>query len=91
MVEIDSVSKKWSKYILSSLSNSPKRFNQLMSSIKNSDKKISSRTLAIRLKDLEEEGLIDREIINERPPTTIYKITDKGKKALELVIKLSKL
>jgi len=91
MVDIDSISKKWSEQILLRLNDGPKRFNQLMSQIKQSDKGISSRTLAIRLKKLEEERLIDREILDERPPTTIYKITEKGKKALDLVIKLNRL
>ena len=57
----------------------------------NSNKKINSRTLANRLKKLEEEGLLDREVINERPPTTAYKLTNKGKKVIELIAKLNKL
>lgn len=91
MVNIDSVSKKWCDKILSALKDGPKRFNQLMKLTSGANNKISSRTLANRLKELEEQGLVIREIVNGRPPTSTYKLTDKGKKAIELVIKLSNL
>ena len=91
MVNIGSVSKKWSNDILFSLNDGPKRYNQLMDLTGEEDKKINSRALANGLKQLEKEGLISREIINERPPTTLYKITSKGKKVLELLYKIEKL
>ncbi len=87
MVELN---KKWSDKILLSLQNKSKRFNEIMKDL-SGEKNISSRSLADRLKDLEGQGLVLREIIKGRPPSTIYIITEKGKKALELVIKLNSL
>jgi len=91
MVNIDSVGKKWTDKILHSLKERPKRFNTLMETLSSSNKKISSKALADRLKDLEKQELIAREIQNSRPPFSIYKITSKGEKALNYVIKLSQL
>ena len=91
MVNVDSVSKKWCDEILFALEGGSKRFNQLLKVGSNSNKKISSRTLANRLKELEEQKLIVRDIVDERPPTSIYKLTEKGIKATELVRKLIKL
>jgi len=91
MVDVDSLSKKWSDEILSALKDGSKRFKELMKSTDSSNKIINTRALANRLKELEEQGLIVREIVSGRPPTSIYKLTDKGKKAMELIIKLRKL
>ena len=91
MVDVDSITKKWGFEILNSLKEGAKRFNQLMKLKNNTNKKISSRTLAIRLKDLEKQKLIIREVIDERPPTSLYKLTEKGKKVMELVVKLHEL
>ncbi len=91
MVKVDSVSKKWCEEILFALEDGSQRFNQLLNLGSNSNMRISSRTLSNRLKELEEQKLIVREIVNERPPTSIYKLTNKGKRATELVKKLKKL
>lgn len=91
MVTIDAIGKRWNIEILLALSKESKRFNQLMKLQSDSNKKMNSRTLTNRLKKLEKEELIAREIIDERPPSTIYKITEKGKKTLELLKKLNNL
>ena len=91
MVNIGAVSKKWSNDILLALKDGSKRFNQLMKIISNTDNKISTRTLADRLKNLEEEGLVSREIIQGRPPTTTYNLTEKGKQTIDILLKLSEL
>lgn len=91
MVNIGSVSKKWSDDILFALNDGEKRFNQLLKYVSDSENKISTRTLADRLKKLEDEDLLTREIIQGRPPTTMYKLTNKGKKAIELIKKLNEL
>jgi DNA-binding HxlR family transcriptional regulator len=87
MVELG---KKWSDKILLSLRQGPKRFNEIMKNL-SKESNVSSRSLADRLKDLEEQELVSREIIESRPPSTIYRITEKGEKALELIIKLNSL
>jgi len=91
MVNVGAVSKKWSNDVLIALNDGTKRFNQLIKQVGGSNNKMSTRTLADRLKNLEDEGLVEREIVHGRPPTTAYKLTNKGKKAIELIIKLSEL
>ncbi|MCK4365097.1 MAG: helix-turn-helix transcriptional regulator [Thermoplasmatales archaeon] len=88
MVDVDSIGKKWSGKILFALKDGTKRFNQLLKLSSNLNKKISSRTLANRLKELEEQELVSRDIVSGRPPTSTYKLTNKGKKAIELISKL---
>lgn len=48
------------------------------SSIKRSLEWISSRTLSVRLKELQEYELIKREIVSEQPVRIEYRLTEKG-------------
>ena len=91
MVNIGAISRKWSEDILLILDKGAKRFNQLMELTNDTNKKINSRALANNLRILEEEKLIVRKIIQERPPSTIYKLTEKGKKIVKLIIELNKI
>jgi DNA-binding HxlR family transcriptional regulator len=45
---------------------------------RNSMKGFSSKTLAIRLKELEKSGILKRKSYNEIPPRVEYRLTDKG-------------
>jgi len=51
------------------------RFNQFLHSIEG----INTKTLSIRLHELEEYGLIYRKVIPGKPKHTEYSLTDKGK------------
>ena len=51
-----------------------KKFNQFLGSIEG----INTKTLSIRLKELEEYGLIDRKVTQERPLQVEYTLTKKG-------------
>ena len=51
------------------------KFGQLLKSIEG----INTKTLSIRLRQLEDLGLIKRTIIPGRPVHTEYSLTDKGK------------
>lgn len=59
------------------------RFNQFLESIEG----INTKTLSIRLREMEEEGIIKRTVISKRPVQTEYSLTEKGK-TLEPVLKL---
>lgn len=41
-------------------------------------KEISPRTLSLRLKELEEAGIVNRTIYSEIPPHVVYSLTEKG-------------
>jgi len=70
--------------ILKQLSFGPCRFAKLK-------KLVQHTTLAKRLKELEEAGLIKRTVTQNRPPTSIYEITEKGKEALNILNQLKRL
>jgi DNA-binding HxlR family transcriptional regulator len=51
-------------------------------------KGISSKTLARRLKELEKEGILERQAYNEIPPRVEYKMTKKGQELVESILNL---
>ena len=51
-------------------------------------KGFSSKTLAIRLKELEKNGILSRKAYNEIPPRVEYKLTSKGQELVESIISL---
>ena len=51
-------------------------------------KGFSSKTLAIRLKELEKRGILSRKSYNEIPPRIEYRLTDKGQVLTESIISL---
>lgn len=51
-----------------------KRFNEFLEAIE----KINPKTLSIRLKEMEKDGLIKRDVYNEKPVRIEYSLTSKG-------------
>ncbi len=51
-------------------------------------KGFSSKTLAIRLKELQKAGILERQAFNEIPPKVEYRLTNKGQELVESVIGL---
>lgn len=51
-------------------------------------KGFSSKTLAIRLKELEGSGILVRQAYHEIPPRVEYRLTNKGQELVESVISL---
>jgi len=58
-----------------------KQFKELM-------KGISSKTLALRLKELEKDGILERQAYNEIPPRVEYRLTKKGQELVESILNL---
>lgn len=75
------LSKRWVGLILSELLAGAKRFSEM-----ESDLPISARLLSERLKLLEREGIIKREVYSEFPVRIEYTLTEKGQ-ALAPVIR----
>jgi len=46
---------------------------------------VSRQTFSSMLKTLEEKGIIDRKIVEARPPRVEYSLTEKGKKVVEIL------
>ena len=70
------VGKKFPVLILRDMMNSHKsRFNQFLESVEG----INPKTLSVRLREMEKNGLIQRKVFPETPIRIEYYITEKGK------------
>ncbi|MDQ0178031.1 winged helix-turn-helix transcriptional regulator [Bacillus chungangensis] len=75
------LSQRWTGLIIYQLLAGPQRFCTIETSIM-----ISGRVLSERLKDLEHEGIVKREVFPETPVRIEYSLTEKGR-ALEPILK----
>ncbi|GGN95911.1 MULTISPECIES: winged helix-turn-helix transcriptional regulator [Haloarcula] len=76
------IGKKWHPVIVHRLLDSgPSGFNELKENVDG----ISSKVLSDSLEDLQEKGLVDREVVNEQPFRVNYSLTERGA-SLEPVI-----
>jgi DNA-binding HxlR family transcriptional regulator len=65
---------KWTFLILRELFTGTKRFGELRHSLKS----ISTKTLIERLRDLEDDHIVERKIYPEVPPRVEYTLTERG-------------
>lgn len=72
---------KWTLLIFRDLAEGRKRFNELERSLAG----ISPKTLAERLRMLQELGMIEREAFAEVPPRVEYTLTTKGQALLPVI------
>lgn len=75
---------KWKASILWHLKDGPVRFNELSRMLGGVSKKMVDQ----RLKELEAQGLVTREVICDRPIAVAYGITNFGRTALDILEKL---
>ncbi|TFF98805.1 MAG: transcriptional regulator [Promethearchaeota archaeon] len=81
--DLEFIRKKWILEILWELETyKGSNFNELKRAIKG----ISSRSLSDRLKDLEKNGIVERNVEDSRPPSVLYKLTENGEGFVELMI-----
>ncbi len=72
---------KWTLLLIRDLSEGHSRFCELERSLQG----ISPRTLSLRLRALEEEGIVERDTYPEVPPRVEYVLTEKGRALLPLI------
>ena len=77
----DIVCGKWTLLVIRDLAERRSRFCELERSLEG----ISPRTLSLRLRALEEEGIVARETFPEVPPRVEYALTDKGRALVPIV------
>jgi DNA-binding HxlR family transcriptional regulator len=75
------ISGKWTLLIIRDLADDSLRFCELERSLEG----ISPRTLSLRLRGLEEEGVVERRTYPEVPPRVEYALTDKGRALVPLI------
>ena len=66
---------KWKVLILRDLMPGTKRFGELKKSVGN----VSQKVLTAQLRDMEENGLVNRKVYAEVPPRVEYSLTELGK------------
>jgi len=72
---------KWTLLVIRDLAEGRSRFCELERSLHG----ISPRTLSLRLRALEEEGVVERQTFPEVPPRVEYALTDKGRALVPLI------
>jgi DNA-binding HxlR family transcriptional regulator len=71
---IELIGKRWTGAILCSLTEGPQRFGGLTRAVPG----LSDRLLSQRLRELESEGLVEREVEPGTPVRVTYALTEKG-------------
>src|SRR3954468_22391077 len=77
----DIVCGKWTLLLVRDLAEGCSRFCELERSLAG----ISPRTLSLRLRALEEEGIVERQTFAEVPPRVEYSLTSKGEALLPII------
>ncbi|MBI5638148.1 MAG: helix-turn-helix transcriptional regulator [Nitrospinae bacterium] len=72
---------KWTLMILRDLMVGTRRFGELRQSLAG----VSPKTLSVRLKELEETGVLTRTVYAEVPPRVEYALTEKGRELEALI------
>src|ERR1700751_5078837 len=77
----DIVCGKWTLLVIRDLADGRSRFCELERSLHG----ISPRTLSLRLRALEEAGIVERQTFPEGTPRVEYALTDKGRALVPLI------
>jgi DNA-binding HxlR family transcriptional regulator len=75
------ISGKWTLLLIRDLAEGSQRFCELERSLEG----ISPRTLSLRLRALEDEGIVERRTYPEVPPRVEYALTEKGRALVPLI------
>ena len=78
---VNILSQRWTALVIYQMLDSPKRFGEIQSAIG-----VSGKVLSDRLKNMEQEGLIKRDVYPETPVIIEYTLTNKGE-SLEPVLR----
>jgi DNA-binding HxlR family transcriptional regulator len=72
---------KWTILLIRDLADGRSRFCELERSLEG----ISPRTLSLRLRALEEQGIVERRTFPEVPPRVEYSLTEKGRALVPII------
>lgn len=78
---LDLIGKRWTALIIYQLLEGPQRFNAIEAALP-----VSGRLLSERLKELEKEGIVERNVFSEVPIRVEYSLTEKGR-SLEATVR----
>jgi DNA-binding HxlR family transcriptional regulator len=83
---VELIGKRWAGAIVDALLPSPRRFSEIAHAIP----QISDRLLSMRLRELESESIVERQVFDGAPVRVEYALTAKGR-ALEPTIRALRL
>ncbi len=82
---LDLIGGKWKSLILWHLGENTLRFSELKKALP----KITQKMLTQQLRELEQDGLVERYIYTQVPPKVEYSLTDAGKTLLPILTTMS--
>lgn len=74
LAAVDIIGRKWSSLVIQAIAKGCRTFSQI-SCYSN---KLNDSLLSKRLKELEQQGIVKRTVIDARPPRTMYRLTQSG-------------
>lgn len=90
LAELDDIQdvalRKWSLPVVSALGAGPRRFSELRAGLR----EVSTRALAIALKDVAAAGLVERIVTPDYPPSTLYRATPQGERLAGILSELER-
>ena len=78
---LDIIGGRWKVFVLYFLFRGPHRLSELRRAIPG----VSQKVLVQQLRELEEHGIVDREVFAEVPPRVVYSLTKLGKTLAPIV------
>lgn len=85
-ITLDIFNDRWKLAIIWHLLDGEKRFKDLHETIS----EITQKTLTIKLKELEEKNIINREVFAQVPPKVVYSLSSVGKELKPVLIEMYK-
>jgi DNA-binding HxlR family transcriptional regulator len=82
----DLLERRWAVSVLYVSYEGAVRFNEFLQALGN----IPPATLAQRLTDLETAGILEREVIDARPPRVEYRLTERGRQLRSMIAALTR-
>lgn len=81
---LDVIGGKWKCVLLYHLIEGPRRFNELRRIVPT----ITQRMLTLQLRELEQDGILHREVHQQVPPKVEYSLTQLGETLVPIVLQL---
>ena len=81
---LDVIGGKWKGLLLYHLINGPIRFNEFRRICPT----ITQRMLTLQLRELEQDGIVHREVYHQVPPKVEYSLTEFGQTLVQIILKM---
>jgi DNA-binding HxlR family transcriptional regulator len=78
--------KRWTGVIIGALCDGPARFAEIARAVPG----ITEGMLSARLQELQEGGIVEREVLEGPPLATVYRLTDRGKSLEPALLELAR-